>query len=92
VDLLYQNSRMDSSSGGYQPVRTSNGGAPPGVSSSLLTHQPFTPNTVEIFSYDNVTDINAVDRTSGFHPPRAQRVWQFAWPRVFTHEPRYKSL
>jgi uncharacterized protein YbjT (DUF2867 family) len=39
-----------------------------GVLSALLTHPPLTPATLELFSFDNTTDIDAVDRTFGFHP------------------------
>jgi uncharacterized protein YbjT (DUF2867 family) len=39
-----------------------------GVLSALLTHPPLTPATLELFSFDNATDIDAVDRTFGFHP------------------------
>lgn len=35
---------------------------------AFLPHPPLTPATLELFSYENTTDINAVDRIFGFHP------------------------
>jgi uncharacterized protein YbjT (DUF2867 family) len=35
---------------------------------ALLPHPPLTPATLELFSYENTTDIDAVDRVFGFHP------------------------
>jgi uncharacterized protein YbjT (DUF2867 family) len=34
----------------------------------VLPHPPLTPASLELFSFDNITDIDAVDREFGFHP------------------------
>jgi uncharacterized protein YbjT (DUF2867 family) len=34
----------------------------------VLPHPPLTPASLELFSYDNITTIDAVDREFGFHP------------------------
>jgi len=36
--------------------------------SRLMARPPLTPATIELFGFDNVTDLDAVDRTFGFHP------------------------
>lgn len=36
--------------------------------SALLPHPPLTPATIELFSFENATDIDAVDKAFGFHP------------------------
>jgi len=36
--------------------------------SALLAHPPLTPATLELFGFDNATELDAVDRTFGFHP------------------------
>ncbi len=36
--------------------------------SALLPHPPLTPAALELFSFDNATVLDAVDRTFGFHP------------------------
>jgi NADH dehydrogenase len=38
------------------------------VFSALLPHPPLTPATLELFSFENATDIDAVDKNFGFHP------------------------
>jgi NADH dehydrogenase len=35
---------------------------------SILPNPPLTPATLELFSFDNSTDLDAVDRQFGFHP------------------------
>ena len=35
---------------------------------ALLPNPPLTPGTLELFSFDNSTDLDAVDRHFGFHP------------------------
>jgi uncharacterized protein YbjT (DUF2867 family) len=35
---------------------------------ALLPNPPLTPGTLELFSFDNATDLDAVDRHFGFHP------------------------
>jgi uncharacterized protein YbjT (DUF2867 family) len=35
---------------------------------AVLPHPPLTPGTLELFSFDNSTDLDAVDRHFGFHP------------------------
>jgi NADH dehydrogenase len=35
---------------------------------SLLPNPPLTQGTLELFSFDNATDLDAVDRNFGFHP------------------------
>jgi uncharacterized protein YbjT (DUF2867 family) len=35
---------------------------------TLLPNPPLTPGTLELFSFDNATDLDAVDRHFGFHP------------------------
>lgn len=36
--------------------------------SAVLAHPPLTLATLELFSFDNTTDLDAVDRIFGFHP------------------------
>lgn len=36
--------------------------------SAVLSHPPLTPATLELFSFDNATELDAVDRAFGFHP------------------------
>ncbi len=36
--------------------------------SSLLPHPPLTPAALELFGFDNATDLDAVDRSFGFRP------------------------
>ena len=36
--------------------------------SAILPHPPLTPATIELFSFQNYTDIDAVDNHFGFHP------------------------
>ena len=38
------------------------------VLTAMLSHPPLTPSTLELFSEDNATDIDATDRIFGFHP------------------------
>jgi uncharacterized protein YbjT (DUF2867 family) len=38
------------------------------VMSSLLPHPPLTPAALELFGFDNATDLDSVDRNFGFHP------------------------
>jgi NADH dehydrogenase len=35
---------------------------------AVLPHPPLTPGTVELLSFENATEIDAVDRNFGFHP------------------------
>jgi uncharacterized protein YbjT (DUF2867 family) len=35
---------------------------------AMLPNPPLTPGTLELFSFDNATDLDAVDRHFGFHP------------------------
>jgi hypothetical protein len=35
---------------------------------AVLPHPPLTPAAMELFSFDNATDLDAVDRDFGFHP------------------------
>jgi NADH dehydrogenase len=35
---------------------------------AVLPNPPLTPGTLELFSFDNSTDLDAVDRQFGFHP------------------------
>ena len=36
--------------------------------SAILRNPPLTPASTELFAFDNVTDLDAVDRNFGFHP------------------------
>ena len=38
------------------------------VMTALLPHPPLTPGALELFSFDNATNLDAVDRNFGFHP------------------------
>lgn len=38
------------------------------VMSSLLPHPPLTPAALELFAFDNATDLDSVDRAFGFRP------------------------
>ncbi|MDP9325683.1 MAG: NAD(P)H-binding protein [Candidatus Dormibacteraeota bacterium] len=38
------------------------------VLTALLPNPPLTPATIELFDFDNVTDLDAVDKYFGFHP------------------------
>ena len=35
---------------------------------AVLPHPPLTPAALELFGFDNVTDLDAVDHSFGFHP------------------------
>ena len=35
---------------------------------AVLPNPPLTPATLELFSFENATDLDAVDRHFGFHP------------------------
>jgi uncharacterized protein YbjT (DUF2867 family) len=39
-----------------------------GLMAAVLPNPPLTPATLELFSFDNSTDLDAVDRNFGFHP------------------------
>jgi NADH dehydrogenase len=36
--------------------------------SAVMSHPPLTSATLELFAFDNATDLDAVERTFGFHP------------------------
>ena len=36
--------------------------------SAVMSHPPLTPATLELFAFDNTTELDAVDRTFGFRP------------------------
>ena len=38
------------------------------VMTALLPHPPLTPSALELFGFDNATDLEAVERNFGFHP------------------------
>jgi NADH dehydrogenase len=35
---------------------------------AVLPNPPLTPAALELFSFDNATDLDAVDKSFGFHP------------------------
>jgi NADH dehydrogenase len=35
---------------------------------AVMKKPPLTPATLELFGFDNITDLDAVDQTFGFHP------------------------
>jgi NADH dehydrogenase len=39
-----------------------------GLMTAVMPHPPLTPATIELFSFENATEIDAVDRSFGFHP------------------------
>jgi uncharacterized protein YbjT (DUF2867 family) len=41
---------------------------PAGLMTALLPKPPLTPAALELFGFDNATDLDAVDRDFGFHP------------------------
>jgi NADH dehydrogenase len=36
--------------------------------SAVMSHPPLTSATLELFAFDNATDLDAVERTFGFRP------------------------
>ena len=50
------------------PLSLTIAGLQASVMTALLPHPPLTPSALELFGFDNATDLDAVDRNFGFHP------------------------